>query len=345
MNVVKSTIRPCSTRAHLLCVPGRTASTPSSSGATAPSNCVSSPRMTSGVPATSRVVTPGTIASASSGACTIRSDSAVSDAGQSTYGASTQPWRLPIIPHATRGALFVVQSPSSVANAVSNRPSRTCRTPSGTLRRSSTPPLPSTQYARAADVPQSIATSAVADKSSLPALRGFVVARACLDPALAVGQALFFPEGCARLQDVHRECAGIERHAPVRAGDDDENDLVARPQCADPVDDQHIADVEATLRFVDDGLERRLGHPGIVLEREPADDRVVVDVANGADERGDGADGLVVPSQPRDFRANIEILDLHANGQLRTPTLAALAAALPPVGALFAPWGGPAVLN
>src|SRR5579864_7854968 len=271
MNVVKSTIRPCSTRAHLLCVPGRTASTPSSSGATAPSNCVSSPRMTSGVPATSRVVTPGTIASASSGACTIRSDSAVSDAGQSTYGASTQPWRLPIIPHATRGALFVDQSPSSVAKAVSNRPSRTCRTPSGTLRRSSTPPLPSTQYARAADVPQSIATSAVADKSSLPALRGFVVARACLDPPLAVRRALLFPEGRARLEDVHRERAGVECHAPVRTRDNDEHDLVAGRKRADAMDDERIADVEAALCFVDDGFERRLRHSGIVLEREAGD--------------------------------------------------------------------------
>ena len=68
MNVVKSTTRPCSTRAHLLCVPGSTASTPRSSGPIAPSNCVSSPRMTSGMPAASRVATPGTIVSASCGA-------------------------------------------------------------------------------------------------------------------------------------------------------------------------------------------------------------------------------------------------------------------------------------
>ena len=45
--------------------------------------CVSSPRMTSGMPAASRVATPGTIVSASCGACTTRSASA----GRATRGS------------------------------------------------------------------------------------------------------------------------------------------------------------------------------------------------------------------------------------------------------------------
>ena len=49
IHVAKSTTVPRSTRAHLLCVPGSTAST-DSSAATAPRSCVSSPRITSGTP-------------------------------------------------------------------------------------------------------------------------------------------------------------------------------------------------------------------------------------------------------------------------------------------------------
>ena len=36
------------------------------------------------------------------------------------YGASTQPWRLPIMPHAMRGTGSVAQSPSNVDNAAAN---------------------------------------------------------------------------------------------------------------------------------------------------------------------------------------------------------------------------------
>ncbi len=67
MYVANSTRRPRSTIAHLLCVPGSTARTRSSSCPIAPTSCVSSPRMTSGTPAAPMQRAPGTMASSPPG--------------------------------------------------------------------------------------------------------------------------------------------------------------------------------------------------------------------------------------------------------------------------------------
>ena len=67
MYVANSTRRPRSTIAHLLCVPGSTARTRGSSSPTAPTSCVSSPRMTSGTPAAPMQRAPGTIGELATG--------------------------------------------------------------------------------------------------------------------------------------------------------------------------------------------------------------------------------------------------------------------------------------
>ena len=226
-----------------------------------------------------------------------------SDAGQSTYGASTQPWRLPIMPHAMRGAARRCQSPSSFASAVSNRPSRTCLTPSGTLRRvEHARRRRRARYARAADVPQSIATSAVADKRALPAPR-------------RLRRRSRAPRPSAR----RPAAAPSSRTARASSGGPSTNSQAsnAMPRCALVTTTSTIWSPGASaptrwmtsasrmskrrLRLVDDVLERRFGHARIVLERQPGDRRRVVDVAHGADERGDRADAAVARAQPRDF--------------------------------------------
>ena len=53
--------------------------------------------------------------------------------------------------------------------------------------------------------------------------------------------------------------------------------------------------------------ERLLGHPGIVLERERLNGRIVVDVADGADEHGDGADARSPTAQRRKLARDIEV--------------------------------------
>ena len=230
------------------------------------------------MPAASRVATPGTIVSASCGARTTRSASAVSDAGQSTYGASTQPCRLPIIPHAMRGAGSSIQSPSSFASAGSKRPSRTCLMPSGTLR--------CVQH-----VAVGIEAIGARGRGSpvdcderrgghweagdrLPALRGFVVARARLDPALAVGHPFLFPERRARLQpDPSR--TRTHRTPSPRCALVTTTSTIWSPGASAPTRWMTSASRMSNRapRLGDDLLERRLRHARIVLERQAGDRR------------------------------------------------------------------------
>ena len=77
----------------------------------------------------------------------------------------------------------------------------------------------------------------------------------------------------------------------------DEHDLVGGLQRADAMDDERVDDVPARLRLVDDRRERLLGHARVVLERHARDGGVVVDVAHGADERGDRADRAIAAAQ------------------------------------------------
>src|SRR5437667_9719 len=125
--------------------------------------------------------------------------------------------------------------------------------------------------------------------SHLPARRRVVVARARFDPALAGGRLLLLPERSARLQVIHDEFARGERLAAVRAGHDDQHDLIGGLQLADAMDHERIVDAPSRLGLVDDPRERLLGHARIMFERERGYGRCVVDVADETDKRGDRA--------------------------------------------------------
>ena len=115
------------------------------------------------MPAESRLMTPGTMASSPPAVTTMPAASASTVAGQPTYGASRQPWRLPIIPQASRGAGSSRQGPSSSASASAKPRSASFWIPRVAPRASSTLPSGPIRYARAADVPQSMPMSALAD--------------------------------------------------------------------------------------------------------------------------------------------------------------------------------------
>src|SRR5688500_7340250 len=148
---------------------------------------------------------------------------------------------------------------------------------------------------------------------AFPAQRRVVVARASLDPALALRRRLLLPERRLRLEVVHHEAARVERSAAVRAGNADEDDGIGWRELADAMDHADLVDVEPRLRLVDDRGQRLLGHSGVVLERQRADRRVVVDVANRADEHRDRADAPVALAEPGDLDTRVErlLLDAH----------------------------------
>src|SRR5687767_5823313 len=322
MWVWKATTRPRSTCAHLLCVPGSTASVAAVSSSNAPASCVSSPRITSGTPLPSRAINPGTIASSRPGVQASRSASESNAAGHATYGASTHPCRLPIMPAANRGTSSVRQSPSSFANALEKPSPATFCTPSGSLRVPQIRPCASTAYARADVVPQSIASSATDVSTPVsgtgldsfsPLLRGLVVTGPRFHPARSVRRHFLLPERRTRLQIIHHEPARVERIAAVCAGDADEHDRLGRRELADAMDDADVVDVEALLRLADDVLERLLGHARIVLERQRRNGGIVVHVAHRTDERRDRANTPVMSSKPRDLLADVERFALHAD--------------------------------
>src|SRR6476620_1519229 len=73
-----------------------------------------------------------------------------------------------------------------------------------------------------------------------------------------------------------------------------------------------------------DLLQRRLGHPGIVLERQRIDPVAVVALADmqlthQADEHRESADPLVVPGEAIELGADIEVGLLHAHGHAPPP--------------------------
>src|SRR5271165_578563 len=218
------------------------------------------------------------------------------------------------MPQARSGTSASTPSPRRRLSAAGKPPGMTCCTPSGALRRSRISPCASSRYARAEVVPQSIAISAAAMPTvALPPCRFFFVARARLDPALAILRLLFLPEWRAGLEIVHDELAGGKGLAAVRAGHDDEHDLLGGLELADAVDDEHVVHAPACPGLVDDVVERLLGHARIVFQRERVHRGGVVDVAHETDERGDRADARVAAAQCRDLARDVEILGLNAH--------------------------------
>ena len=128
----------------------------------APSNCVSSPRMTSGALG-SRCAMPGRMRMSRScpgtGTACFRIDA--SRAGVSTYPASTQPCRAPAMPQTTTGSPGAAPTASRCDCSTVAKPSLPAAIMPSWLRRSpSTLPARSTSQSRKLLVPQSTATYA-----------------------------------------------------------------------------------------------------------------------------------------------------------------------------------------
>ena len=101
----------------------------------------------------------------------------------------------------------------------------------------------------------------------------------------------------------------------------DEHDLVGGLERPDAMDDEGIGDVPARFRFVDDGGERLFRHARIVLERHARNGSVGIDVAHGADERGDRTDRAIAVAQRGELAAGVEIfsLDSHWHAHCKRP--------------------------
>src|SRR5262245_6318966 len=105
----------------------------------------------------------------------------------------------------------------------------------------------------------------------------------------------------------------------MRTDDDDQHDLIERPQLANPMDDGDVDDVPAALGLVDDCGERLFRHAGIVFERHLHDGVVVVEIAHNADEARHRADFGVTGAQAGNLGTDIEVFGLHAHRHGQPP--------------------------
>src|SRR5215207_1701009 len=163
MNVAKrSTVAPRALT-HFEWVPGmQTTTSPAASRPSTPSNCVSSPRMTSGALG-SRCAMPGRIRMSRScpGTATACSGIDASRAGVSRYPASTHPPRAPAMPQTTTGSPGAAPTASRCDCSTAGKPGLPAAIMPSWLRRSpSTLPARSTSQSRKLLVPQSTATYA-----------------------------------------------------------------------------------------------------------------------------------------------------------------------------------------
>src|SRR6202453_4072642 len=126
---------------------------------------VSSQRISSGKPAASGPVTPGTshTSAPENGTCTTALARSDMPAEQGRYSASTQPCRLPIIPHSrTFFSPSASHGPISARKNSSKFPLPTRRIPCGEERLAKTAPSALSRNARKLLVPQSTAIKAYA---------------------------------------------------------------------------------------------------------------------------------------------------------------------------------------
>ena len=92
-----------------------------------------------------------------------------------------------------------------------------------------------------------------------------------------------------------------------------QHNLVGRLEQADAVDHQCIDNIPASPGLTDDFLDRLFGHAGIVLQHHLRDGLALVHVAHHAHKTRDRPDLGVAATQRRNFRADIEILDLYSD--------------------------------
>src|SRR5882757_1492673 len=170
MQVVKLTILRSLSWIHLECVPGKQTRPAPAHASSMPMAAVSSPRISSGTPAASGPMTPGTrrTLAPENGTWTTASASSSMPTGQGRYSASTQPCRLPIMPQRRMCVSPAAsQTPTSALKASSKFPSPTRRMPCGEEALANTDPSALTLNARKLLVPQSTAIKAHAPGSSL----------------------------------------------------------------------------------------------------------------------------------------------------------------------------------
>ncbi len=99
----------------------------------------------------------------------------------------------------------------------------------------------------------------------------------------------------------------------MHRADRHQHDLVQWLQQADPVHHARAQDVEAREGLLHHGLDRLLGHAGVMLELHRRDRRALVAVAHGADEAANRTDGRHALAQGRDFCAQVEVLVADAD--------------------------------
>src|ERR1700730_12221748 len=158
-------------------------------------------------------------------------------------------------------------------------------------------------------------------RALFPAALRFVIFGAPLDPTLALGCFLAFPEWRVGLQPVDQEMAGSERGLAMRRGGRHQHDAVARFQPALAVDDQRIGKRPAPIGFGLDLGELSLGHAGVVFEAQRRDPLRPAHVAHQADKACHPAYTVIAGGKLFEFRADIEILALHPDHRptLRSP--------------------------
>src|SRR5690606_12338195 len=148
----------------------------------------------------------------------------------------------------------------------------------------------------------------------LPALGSALVAATAFDPARAFAGVFLLPEGCAGLQVVHDDIAGIERRLAMGAAGTDEDDGLARLQTADAMDDLDTQQRPALTRFIGNPGQGLLGHAGKMFEEHAADFAPLVEVAYIADEAHLRANAEVGGMQGIELGAGIEGLGLYTDG-------------------------------
>jgi hypothetical protein len=104
----------------------------------------------------------------------------------------------------------------------------------------------------------------------------------------------------------------------VRRADGHQHDTIARLQTAMAMHDQRRLERPAATGFGLDLLQRRLGHAGIVLERQRIDAIAMValahmQLAHQPDEHRKPADLLVAPGEGIELGAGVEVGLLHAH--------------------------------
>ena len=131
----------------------------------------------------------------------------------------------------------------------------------------------------------------------------------------ALGGLLFLPERCLGFQVIHDEFTGLEALAPVRRGHGHQHDLVQRLHQTNAVDHARVQHVKAGVGGVNHGLNRALGHAGVVLQFQRLDIARATGVAvtHRTHKAAYRTHPGVRTAQGRQLRAQVKVLGLDAH--------------------------------